>query len=133
MKKFEKDIVVTNNGGIYATAIELGSHILTGDEPVKAGGQDAGPGAHQFLLASLGSCMAITLRMYVQRKEWNVTKISVHLNIERDKEAVEETNIIYKKVLIEGDITEEQRNRLMSIAEKCPVHKLLSGKIEFRS
>ena len=131
--KFEKDIEIVNDGGIYATSINLGNHLLTGDEPVKAGGQDSGPTSHQFLLSALGNCIAITLRMYAQRKQWDVKKISVFLNIENVRDGMEEKNIIHKKVLLEGPLTEEQRTRLMFISNKCPIHKFLTGKIEIQS
>ena len=133
MLKYEKDIVVTNDGGIYATTIDLGNHRLTGDEPVKEGGRDLGPAAHQFLLAALGQCMVVTLCMYARRKAWTLDKISVHLNLERKHDTGEETNIIYKKILIEGNLTDEQKARLTEIAGRCPVHKLLTGKIEIVS
>lgn len=133
MMKFEKDIEVVNDGGIYAASINLGNHLLTGDEPVEAGGQDLGPTSHQFLLSSLGNCIAITLRMYAQRKQWDVKKISVFLNIENVRDGAEEKNIIHKKVFLEGPLTEEQRTRLMFISNKCPIHKFLTGNIEIQS
>ncbi|MEO8086219.1 MAG: OsmC family protein [Bacteroidota bacterium] len=132
MLKYEKDIVVVNDGGIYATSIDLGNHQLTGDEPLKAGGKDLGPASHQFLLTALGNCMAITARMYAQRKQWDSKKISVHLNIEKVKENGDETTVIHRKVFLEGDLTEEQRNRILVIADRCPIHQLLTGKIEIK-
>jgi len=131
--KYEKDIVVTNDGGIYATSIDLGNHQITGDEPLKSGGKDAGPSAFQYLLTSLGQCMAITVRMYAQRKQWEVNKITVHLNMEKVKGDGEDVNVIHTKLFFEGNLMEEQRTRLLFIADQCPIHKLLTGKIEIKS
>ncbi len=133
MRKFEKDIEVTNDGDLYATSIILGDHRLKGDEPVKAGGRDLGPTSHQLLLSSLGNCIAITLRMYANRKEWDLKKVSVYLNMEHVREGNEEKNIIYKKVLLEGELSAEQQERLLSISNRCPIHQLLTGKIEIQS
>ena len=133
MRKYARDIEVINDGGIYATTINLGNHILTGDEPEKAGGKDHGPASHQFLLTSLGNCIAITVRMYANRKQWDLKKITVHLNMENVREGTDEKNVIYKKVFLEGDLTDEQRERLLFISGKCPIHKLLTGKIEIHS
>ena len=99
---------------------------------MKAGGKDLGPTSHQFLLTALGNCTAITLRMYAQHKQWDVKKISVNLNMEKVTEEGVEKNIIHRKVFLEGNLSDEQRTRLLSIANKCPIHKLLTGTIEIR-
>ncbi len=132
MLKYEKDIVIVNDGGIFSTSIDLGNHQLLGDEPEKSGGKDLGPASHQFLLASLGNCTAITLRMYARHKQWDLKKISVTLNIEKVIEEGVEKNIIHRNVFLEGNLTDEQRARLMLVADKCPIHKLLTGKIEIK-
>lgn len=75
MLKFQQPVVVTNDGGKYITKVETGRVTLYGDEPVEKGGQDKGATAHQLFLASLGTCTAITVRMYAERKEWDVQKI----------------------------------------------------------
>ncbi len=131
--KYDKDILVVNDGGIYTTSIDLGNHQIIGDEPAKAGGKDLGPASHQYLLSSLGNCIAITLRMYAQRKKWDLKKISVYLNMENVRADGDEKYVIHKKVELEGDLTEEQRTRLMIISGRCPIHQLLTGKIEIVS
>lgn len=132
MLKFLQPVVVTNDGGKYITKVETGRVTLYGDEPVEKGGQDKGATAHQLFLASLGTCTAITVRMYAERKEWDVQKITVSLNLEKvNTDGIEKT-IIYKQVSLEGNLDEKQRERLLFIADKCPVHKVLSGPIEIR-
>ena len=77
-------------------------------------------------------CMAITLRMYANRKKWDLKKVEIHLNMEKNPEDQGESTIIYKKVELFGELDEDQRKRLMNISEKCPVHKTLSGPIYLR-
>jgi putative redox protein len=130
--KFDKDIVVTNDGAEYSTRSIAGNHTIIGDEPTDHGGTDEGPTAHQLLLSSLGMCIAITLRMYANRKEWDLKKVEVHLNMEKNPEDNGESTLIYKRVELIGDLDAEQRKRLMIISEKCPVHKTLSAPIHIR-
>ncbi|HNQ61761.1 MAG TPA: OsmC family protein [Bacteroidia bacterium] len=130
--KFSENIVVSNDGAEYLTRSVTGKHIIIGDEPADHGGTDAGPTAHQMLLSSLGMCMAITLRMYANRKKWDLKKVEIHLNMEKNPEDQGESTIIYKKVELFGELDEDQKKRLMIISEKCPVHKTLSGPIHLR-
>ena len=96
--KFEKHIKVTNTGTHYETKIIAGNHLLTTDEPLDHGGQDKGPTAHQMLLSALGACTAITLRMYADRKQWDLQKIHVSLNMEKVMEGNEESLISCNKI-----------------------------------
>lgn len=128
--KFEKNIIVTNSGEHFKTEVIAGNHILISDEPLDHEGQDKGPTAHEMLLSSLGSCTAITVRMYADRKQWPVKKITVELNLEKfKKEGGEEFTRIYRKLHFEGDLTAEQIERLLLIADKCPVHKVLTNPV----
>lgn len=131
--KFEKNIQVTNSGEKYKTEITAGTHMVFTDEPLDHGGQDLGPTAHQYLLGALGACVAITVKMYADRKQWPMRNISVDLNMEKYVEDGVEKTRIFKKVNIEGDLTPEQLERLLMIAEKCPVHKTLSNPISIQS
>jgi len=101
----------------YAVALSAGNHLLTSDEPASLGGQDAGPGPYELLLASLGACTAITLRMYAKRKQWTVRSVVVDLRFEREHNVAR----IERSIAIEGDVTDEQRSRMLEIAEKTPV------------
>jgi putative redox protein len=105
----------------YAQDIQTGRHVLVADEPEARGGSDAGPGPYEILLAALGACTSITLRMYAERKGWDVGRISVDLGFfkEGDADRIERT-LRFGKVL-----SEEQRARLLEIAGKTPVTKTM--------
>ena len=101
----------------YAVALSAGNHQLTSDEPATLGGRDAGPAPYDLLLASLGACTAITLRMYAKRKQWLVRSVVVDLRFERENDVAR----IERAIAIAGDVTDEQRLRMLEIAEKTPV------------
>ena len=113
----------------YKTKVFAGSHSIYADEPEDVGGTDEGMTPGALLLASLGSCTAITLRMYADRKEWNLTNIKIHLEICEEEEMSKDTRIT-RKIELTGDLDDEQRKRLMIIADKCPIHKMLSNPIQ---
>jgi putative redox protein len=114
------------------------NHILTTDEPLEAGGEDAGPDPYTLLLAALGSCISMTSRLYAKRKGWPLERVIVKLRQNRihakdcqecSQEAQGYVHRIERSVTFEGDLTEEQRTRLQEISHKCPVHKTLSSQI----
>ena len=110
----------------YATQLVVGHHHLVADEPVDLGGGDTGPAPDELVLAALGACTAITLRMYAQRKQWPLESVEVSLDFEsRTKEKA----VIRRTVHLTGPLDAEQRERLLQIANACPVHKLLSNPI----
>ena len=113
----------------YRTIVKAGNHIVVIDEPVAAGGEDAGISPQQLLLASLGSCTTITLQMYVDRKMWAVDKIAVGMEMFK----ISGNTVIEIKLDFEGDLSDEQKKRLVQIAEACPIHKLLSCKVIFET
>ncbi|AUY52449.1 OsmC family protein [Streptomyces sp. CB01881] len=97
--------------------VKAGTHPLTADEPVRRGGSDSGPEPFALLLASLGSCTAITLRMYAERKEWPLETVRVRLGYETDGR----NGRIARRVALAGALDEEQRARLLDICERTPV------------
>ncbi len=101
----------------YAVKITAGTHSWVGDEPPSLGGQDAGPSPYDLLLASLGACTAITLRMYAKRKQWPLLGVVVDLQI--DKGGADAR--INRVLQLQGDLSSEQRDRLLEIAERTPV------------
>jgi putative redox protein len=103
----------------YAQDITTRHHALAADEPASRGGTDAGPRPYELLVAALGACTSITLRMYAERKEWNVGAISVGLALSKSGE----TDRIERTISFAKPLTEEQRARLLEIAEKTPVTK----------
>jgi putative redox protein len=125
----------------YITTIRAGRHHLLADEPLSAGGSDAGPNPYDYLLAALGACTAMTLRMYADRKNWPLHGVTVRLNhtkIHASDCAECETkegriDRIERTLLLEGPLDDEQRARLREIADRCPVHRTLHGEIEVRT
>ena len=133
--------VVTRTEGTYRTAIQAGRHALVGDEPESVGGDDDGPTPYGFLLSALGSCTGMTLRMYADRKEWPLDKTIVRLSHEKvhaeDCENCDteqgQVDRITREIEIRGRLSDDQRERLFEIANKCPVHCTLLGDVDVRS
>ena len=107
----------------YATQIVAGGHRLTSDEPADNGGRNAGPAPYDLLLASLSACTAITLRMYAERKGWDLKAADVALHFWRDGER----EIIDRVVTLTGDLDEAQVTRLLDVCERTPVTKTLKN------
>ena len=133
--------VTVDDGGVrYSQIISAGRHVLRGDEPVDAGGSDTGPNPYELLLAALGSCASITVRMYADRKKWPLEGVHVELSYgatHADDSAVCDTEprmitAIEMEVSFVGDLSEQQRQRLLEIANRCPVHRTLTSRIQIR-
>ena len=135
-------VVVTDAGtGPYSQKITAGRHLLTADEPVSVGGTDAGPTPYELLLAALGACTSMTLRMYADRKGLPLQRTTVRLSHDRvhAKDCVQtEQNIgrlsrIRREIDMEGPLNDQDRQRLVEIADRCPVHRTLSSEIAFET
>ena len=114
------------SGVPYATVIRTGGHELIADEPVDHGGMNKGPRPHDYILAALSSCTCITVRMYADRKGIALTRILVSLSHDKvDIDGVQRDHI-RRTITLEGDLTDEQRQRLLEIAGKCPTHRALA-------
>lgn len=107
----------------YASTVTARHHTFVCDEPPQSGGQDAGPAPYELLLGSLGACTAITLRMYAKRKEWPLRAVTIELSFERSSSGER----IERVLTLEGDLDDEQRARLLEIAEKTPVTKTIKA------
>lgn len=110
----------------YLCTIFWRNNAIITDEPEELGGKDLGPDPYSMLLASLASCTLSTLRMYIDRKGWNISEINIALNLTRNDEM---TTTIFKTITFPPATPEEQKARLLQIAEKCPVSKILKGTI----
>lgn len=123
-------IVASSGEGKLTQVVMAGRHVLRADEPAEAGGDDLGPTPHEYLLAALGSCTAITVRMVAARKGWPLEHVEVRLR--RGTLPAEQGGpgtLILRDIVLEGALDEDQRRKLLDIAEKCPVHKTLTGEI----
>jgi uncharacterized OsmC-like protein len=137
----EGDVHVTIGDRGYASDITVGSHTLKGDEPESMGGGGTGPTPYDYLLAGLGACKAMTMRMYADRKGWMLGKANVSLKHKRIHAAdcaeceTKQGKVDRIEVTIEllGDLTDEQRERLLEIADRCPVHRTLMSEISIKS
>ncbi len=135
------DVVVRGGPSGLAQKIEVGTHQLISDEPTDVGGADTGASPYDFLLAALGSCTSMTLRMYADRKGWPLEGVSVRLRHEkihaRDCEDCEtrvgRIDQIERSIELEGPLSDEQRQRLLEIANKCPVHRTLTSEVRIRN
>ncbi len=111
-------VEVSGGNAPYRQDIQAGRHSLTADEPATAGGADAGPAPYQLLLASLGACTSMTLYMYAERKQWNIGKLHVALQLHKDAQGVA---AIQRQISSDVTLEDAQWQRLLEIAEKTPV------------
>jgi len=136
-------VVVSENGtGRFAQDVSVGGvHAMTADEPVTYGGNDSGPSPYDYLLAGLGACTSMTLRMYAEHKNLPLDKVSVTLRHEKihaeDCQSCEtktgKIDVIMRDIEIAGDLDEAQRAKLLEIADKCPVHRTLHSEVKVTS
>ena len=117
----------------YTSEVRAGNHSFLADEPKSMGGDDLGPTPYDLLVASLGACTAMTMRMYAMRKGWDLKEVKVHLQHNHEyKEDAENPgspksriDVIDRVIEMSGNLDEEQQTRLMDIADRCPVHRTL--------
>ena len=122
-------VVGSGEDTAYRQSITCGRHEMIGDEPPKRGGQDAGPAPFEYLLAALGSCSSITLRMYAQRKGWPLASVSVALEVLQEGD----TRKIVRRVAVSGALDESQVARLSEVVEKTPVTLVVKAGAEIRT
>jgi len=129
--------VSETGGGRFENLVVSGKHKIIADEPVSVGGGDAGPGPYEFVSAGLGACTSMTLRMYAGRKKWPLEKVGVHVSFSREPNledpAGEKRDTFERVIDIEGDLDEEQRARLLEIADRCPVHRTLERVVHVKT
>jgi putative redox protein len=115
--------------GTLRHAVEMRGHTLVADEPKDEGGDDSGPSPQELLAASLASCTAITMEMYAKRKGWDMGEVVVHVEYEPAQRG--SPTRFRMRVDLPKELPEDQRERLMQIGAKCPVHRVLEGEVMF--
>lgn len=132
------EVIVTSQGNLRNEVRYGAGHTFTTDEPVAAGGEDAGPDPYTLLLSALGSCISMTVTLYARRKQWPLEQVTVRLRQGRihskdcqecEVQAEGYIHRIERSVSFTGPLTDEQRTRLREIAHKCPVHKTFTSPI----
>jgi putative redox protein len=122
--------VVARRTGVFAHEIDIdGQHALIVDEPPEIGGQDLGPRPTQLLAASLAGCTAITMELYAERKGWDIGTVEVAVETAYEKATPSAFEVMLR---LPAELSDEQRQRLVAIAAKCPVHKVLAGEVPVR-
>jgi putative redox protein len=122
---------ITENGAsVFAVAINVSGHQLSGDEPIASGGGDTGPAPYDLLTAALGECTAMTVRWYAKQKNWPLEKVEVVIAYRKEAltEGARPSDIFEKSITLYGkDLSNEQRQKLIDVAAKCPVQRTLEG------
>lgn len=117
----------------FTTQISNGRNSLVADEPKSAGGDDGGMAPFELLQAALGACTNMTLKLYAARKKWPLSEVYTHMSFRRDTIDNEKIETITKKIELEGDLSEEQKQRLLEIAARCPVNKTLMAGVKIET
>ena len=141
LNELPREVVVTGDASGFEQRIGVGVHELRSDEPRAVGGTDTGLTPYDLLLAALGSCTSMTLGLYARRKKWPLQSVTVRLRHSRihaaDCESCEtkvgRLDRIERDIELTGPLDEAQRTRLLEIADKCPVHRTLTSRIDIRT
>ena len=138
----DKQMVARITDESLTVDIQAGKHRFTADEPESSGGNNFGPTPYELLNSALGSCTAMTMKMYADRKKWPLEEALVHVEHQRkhkedcdecENSQVNKISLFERKIELSGDLTDKQKKRLIEIANKCPVHKTLSNEIEINT
>lgn len=136
-----RSVVVRGNAAGFAQEIHAGRHLIRADEPLSAGGTDTGASPYDLLLAALGACTSMTVAMYARRNAWPLAEVIVYLRHSKihaadcaDCETREGMlDRIERDIHFDGPLTDEQRSKLLEIANKCPVHRTLTSEINIQT
>jgi putative redox protein len=122
-------VKVHHGEGKLQQIIEIGPHRILADEPRTVGGEETGPTPHDLLAAALGACTALTVTMYARHKKIDLQDVEVEIEHEQQNDAY----VLKRRIRYVGDLSLEQRERLIEITNKCPLHKILSGQIKIET
>jgi len=136
-----RSVSVTSGSLRFVQNISVGDHVFQADEPHEHGGTDAGPDPHELLLASLGACASVTVQMYADRKQWPLEAVRVVLSyaeVPAENRVESETKmgmagLVKIEISFAGDLTEDQQRRLLEIAGRCPIHRMLSSPVPIQT
>jgi uncharacterized OsmC-like protein len=134
-------VIVGGDANGFAQDVSAGGHRFVSDEPESAGGTDRGPSPYDLLLAALGSCTSMTIAMYARRKHWPLERVSVRLRHSRVHaedcavcdESEAKLTVIEREINLVGALDDDKRARLLEIANRCPVHRTLTSRIDIRT
>jgi putative redox protein len=134
-------VVVDGDASGFAQEWTAGAHRLRADEPAASGGTDTGPSPYDLLCAALGTCTSMTISLYARRRKWPLRRVTVHLHHAKIHAsdcadcATKEGKLdrIEREIVLDGELSDEQRAELMRIADKCPVHRTLTSEISIVS
>jgi putative redox protein len=134
-------VIVGGDANGFAQDVSAGGHRFVSDEPESAGGSDRGPSPYDLLLAALGSCTSMTIAMYARRKHWPLERVSVRLRHSRVHaedcavcdESEAKLTVIERDIDLVGALDDDKRARLLEIANRCPVHRTLTSRIDIRT
>ena len=128
------EVTVSGSAKGFAQEISNGTNHIAADEPISAGGTGAGLDPHELLIAALGACTSITVAMYARRKDWPLESVSVKLRHAKvESQDGMQSERIERDITLIGSLSAEQRKRLLDIANKCPVHRTLTSKLDIAS
>ncbi|HLJ13697.1 MAG TPA: OsmC family protein [Bryobacteraceae bacterium] len=136
-----RSVVVRGSAAGFAQEIHAGRHRIVADEPASAGGTDTGPSPYELLLGALGACTSMTVAMYARRKAWPLQEVTVYLRHSRihatdcaDCETKDGLlDRIERDIHFDGPLSDEQRSKLIEIANKCPVHRTLTSEVDIQT
>ena len=136
-----REVVVEGAAETFVQDVVVGRHRFTSDEPSAMGGTDRGPGPYDLVLAGLGSCTSMTIALYARRKEWPLESVRVRLRHSKVhaedcvdcEEKPAKLDRIERDVELVGKLDDQQRDRLLEIANRCPVHRTLTSEIDIRT
>lgn len=124
--ELDEAVAAETGNGRFQTCVSTAGISIISDEPVTAGGLGSGPTPYQLLASALAACTTMTLRLYAERKGWKINEISTTVGHRRDPGAVL-TDVFERRISLNGSLDPAQRQRLLEIADKCPVHRTLKG------